>query len=85
MILISGMLTCINPVYKWRSSKYSVPKGCSPSRTPFPFAPSLVADRAQVYEKYSVLTRNLPRAPLHGVFDRVQALEDQADLGRLSV
>lgn len=51
---------------------------------PFPYAPSLIADRAQVYEKYSVLTSDLPRAPLDDVFDRVQALEDQADLGWLS-
>jgi 2-methylcitrate dehydratase PrpD len=50
-----------------------------------PYAPSLVADREQVYEKFSVLTRDLPRERLDEVFDRVQALERQADLGWCAV
>jgi 2-methylcitrate dehydratase PrpD len=51
----------------------------------FPFAPSLMADRTQVYEKYAILTSDLPRVGLDEVFDRVQTLEDQADLGWLAV
>lgn len=45
-----------------------------------PHKPSLLANRDQVYEKYAILTRDLSRARMDDIFNRLQALEDQADL-----
>ena len=47
---------------------------------PIPNGSSPRANRDQVYEKYSILTSDLPRAPMDEVFERVQTLEDQANL-----
>ena len=50
-----------------------------------PNSPSPRANSAQVYEKYSILTNDLPRAKMDEVFNRVQLLEEQANLGWLAV
>lgn len=50
-----------------------------------PNSPSPRATREQVYEKYSILTRDLPADTMNELFERLQSLEDQTDLLWLSV
>lgn len=50
-----------------------------------PNSPSHRATRDEVREKYSILTRDLPRGRMDDVFERVQELEKQPDLGFVAV
>jgi hypothetical protein len=52
---------------------------------PEPDVPWRQANRDETYEKYAILMRDCPRAKTDELFERIQTLEDQANLAWLRI
>jgi 2-methylcitrate dehydratase PrpD len=52
---------------------------------PKPDVPWKPANREETYEKYAILMRDCPREKTDEIFERIQTLEDQANLGWIKI